>query len=515
MREPDPSQPSASLPAPGTGTAPAGRPGGGGMSGRTKTLVVFLCVFVGLLVVFRSVLFPFLMAIFVAYLVEPVVAWVSRGRRFGVKVGRGPVLLLMYAVVLLGGFLLVSCGVNRLGTNMRRALTDLKGELDRNAPAARFTLEKKLGRPVWIPDGVAVTLGMGPDARTFKTAFPAQIDEGLLETRILLEEVDPRPKSVPPHADLPLAIVDAAALALPEGAGVHAETDEAAKGLEVLTEKQLIAPVAAQIEKVTNEHFDPGILRAFIAEQSREHGADLGTRVLKWGQSTLFTIVGSTYQLILVLMLTAFIVIDRKRITGFFRTLPPAHLQGSYDRLMRYVDRGLAGVIRGQLLICVVNGLLTWVGLLIIGVPYATLLGLLAGIFSLIPVFGTIASSIPIVLVALATGGVHQGLLALGWIGLIHLLEANLFNPLIMGTNAEMHPVIIIFALLAGEHSFGVWGALLAVPTASIIQSCFKYYRHEIEGIPAEEAHGHGQWMRSLLAKLKGRPTTAAGKGPS
>jgi predicted PurR-regulated permease PerM len=191
---------------------------------------------------------------------------------------------------------------------------------------------------------------------------------------------------------------------------VHAVTDEAAKGLEVLTEKQVIAPVAAQLEKVTGDHFDPGILRDFIAEQSHEHGADLGTRLLKWGQGMVFTVVGSTYQLILVLMLTAVLVIDRKRITAFFRSLPPPHLRGSYDSLMSYVDRGLAGVIRGQLLICVVNGLLTWAGLLILGVPYATLLGLLAGVFSLIPVFGTIASSIPIVLVALATGGVHQGL---------------------------------------------------------------------------------------------------------
>lgn len=513
MREPDPSQPSASLPAPGPATPPP--PAGPRMSGRTVTLIVFLCIFVGLIVVFRSVLFPFLMAIFLAYLLEPAVAWVSRGRRFGIQVGRGPVLLLMYAVVLVGGFLLVSCGVNRIGTNVQRALTDLKGQLDRSAPAAKFTLERKVGKPVWIPGGSGLTLGTGADARTFKTAYPAQIDEGLLETRVLLEEVAPRPKSTPPGPDLGLTIVDPGQLALPEGTSVRAATDEAAKGLEMLTEQQVIAPIAAQIEKATGDHFDPGILRAFIAEQSREHGADLGTRLLKWGQGTLFTVVGSTYEFILVLMLTAFLVIDRRRITGFFRSLPPPHLRSHYDTLMGYVDRGLAGVIRGQLLICVVNGTLTWLGLLILGVPYATLLGLLAGVFSLIPVFGTIASSIPIVLVALATGGVHQGLLALAWIGLIHLLEANLFNPLIMGTNAEMHPVIIIFALLAGEHSFGVWGALLAVPTASIIQSCFKYYRHEIEGIPDEEAQGHGQWMRSVLAKLKGRRTSAAGKGPA
>ena len=64
---------------------------------------------------------------------------------------------------------------------------------------------------------------------------------------------------------------------------VHAVTDETAKGLEVLTEKQVIAPVAAQIEKVTGDHFDPGILRDFIAEQSHEHGADLGTRLLQLG----------------------------------------------------------------------------------------------------------------------------------------------------------------------------------------------------------------------------------------
>jgi predicted PurR-regulated permease PerM len=176
---------------------------------------------------------------------------------------------------------------------------------------------------------------------------------------------------------------------------------------------------------------------------------------------------------------------------------------------MGYVDRGLAGVIRGQLVICLVNGFLTWIGLKILGVPYSTLLAFVAGVFSLIPVFGTIASSIPIVLVALTAGGVHAAVMALAWICLIHLLEANIFNPLIMGTSAEMHPVVIIFALLAGEHAFGVWGALLAVPTASLIQSCFKYYRHEVLGIPPAEPHGHGAWMRKLLARRAAPPASA------
>ena len=72
-----------------------------------------------------------------------------------------------------------------------------------------------------------------------------------------------------------------------------------------------------------------------------------------------------------------------------------------------------------------------------------------------------------------------------------------------------------IFALLAGEHSFGVWGALLAVPTASIIQSSFKYYRHEILGIPHEAPHGHGNFVRSLLAKFRGRKSDPAKGNPA
>jgi predicted PurR-regulated permease PerM len=112
------------------------------------------------------------------------------------------------------------------------------------------------------------------------------------------------------------------------------------------------------------------------------------------------------------------------------------------------------------------------------------------------------------VLVA-ATDGLWTGGLALAWIGFIHLLEANLLNPLIMGSHAEMHPVIIVFALLAGEHSFGAWGALLAVPTMSILQSCFLFYRHEIEGIPREPAKPHG-WLGRLMGHRRAEQAAAA-----
>ena len=104
-----------------------------------------------------------------------------------------------------------------------------------------------------------------------------------------------------------------------------------------------------------------------------------------------------------------------------------------------------------------------------------------------------------------ATKGLDTAAFALAWILLIHVLEANLLNPVIMGSHARMHPVVIIFALLAGEHTFGIWGALLAVPTMSIIQSCFRFYLHEIEGMPGEVEHPHGEWTRRLWKRLKAR----------
>jgi predicted PurR-regulated permease PerM len=491
---------------------PAPAPPAGGGAGalwpraHTRALVVFLAVFLLLIVVFRHVLFPFLMAIYLAYLVEPVIGWATRGKTLGLRWKRAPVLIVMYVIVIGAMFMMVSCGVEKLSVSARRAASDLKVELDKSAPAAKVRLSKPVGKDVWVPAGTTLADAQG---RRWKTLFPAQVSEGLTEVRVLLE---PPPDSAGAQVATGsrMTVEDPAALRLPEDVTVDAAGDKRAEGLELGTERFVIDPVSRRLGAITGEPFNPDLLRTFIKEKSDEHGSRAGEKVLAWATRLPVTLGGSIYQVVLVLMLTAFIVIDRRNIASFFATLPPPHLRPGYAKLMAYVDRGLAGVIRGQLLICVVNGFLTWLGLWIYGIPYATLLAFIAGVFSLIPVFGTIASSIPIVIVALATGGWDSALFALAWITLIHLLEANVFNPLIMGSAAEMHPVIIVFSLLAGEHAFGVWGALLAVPTASLIQSGFKYYRHEILGIPHAEHHGHGRWMRKFLSTWKSRRATGA-----
>ena len=182
---------------------------------------------------------------------------------------------------------------------------------------------------------------------------------------------------------------------------------------------------------------------------------------------------------VITLMLAAFILINPGRVMNFVRGLMPLQYRGTYEELVRLLDVGLAGVIRGQLLICLVNGVLTYIGLMIFGIKYSFLLAVIAAAFSLVPIFGTIISSIPILLIALVSNedGLAFGppLLMLAWIAGIHLLEANIFNPKIIGDAAHMHPVVVIFALLTGEHMYGLTGALLAAPVASMLQTLFLF----------------------------------------
>jgi predicted PurR-regulated permease PerM len=129
------------------------------------------------------------------------------------------------------------------------------------------------------------------------------------------------------------------------------------------------------------------------------------------------------------------------------------------------------------MLICVVNGVLSAIGFWIFDLKYWPILAILAAVMSLVPIFGSILSSIPIVAIAL-TQSLGVAVEVLLWIVGIHQIEANLLNPKIIGDQAKIHPVLVVFSLLVGEHFFGLSGALLAVPVLSIAQSLFLHFRY-------------------------------------
>jgi predicted PurR-regulated permease PerM len=211
--------------------------------------------------------------------------------------------------------------------------------------------------------------------------------------------------------------------------------------------------------------------------------------VVRLGQSLIVGFIRGIFLFFFTLMIGAFILIDLEKVHGFLRSLFPANVRDDYDVIIAGIDRGLSGVIRGQLVICVINSLFTYVGLLTFGVKYKLILAMVAGLMSLIPIFGSILSSVPIVIVALVSGDegidIFRGVAMTLWIIGIHFIEANVLNPKIIGTAAKIHPVLVIFSLFLGEHAFGLVGALLAVPVLSAISVVFMYlYRKAWKDTP-------------------------------
>jgi predicted PurR-regulated permease PerM len=206
-----------------------------------------------------------------------------------------------------------------------------------------------------------------------------------------------------------------------------------------------------------------------------------GVTVLQTAQRVIAKLARGVLGFVLTMVVSAYLLITTERIFDFARSLYPVGRRNDFDDLVRRIDRGLSGVVRGQLIICGINAALSGIGFYTLGLKYWTFLTLLAGVMSVIPIFGSILSSVPAVMVAL-TQDFGLAVLVLAWIVGIHQLEAHVLNPKIMGDAARVHPVLVVFALIAGEHTAGLVGALLAVPVLSIIQTLFLFLRERFLG---------------------------------
>jgi predicted PurR-regulated permease PerM len=229
-------------------------------------------------------------------------------------------------------------------------------------------------------------------------------------------------------------------------------------------------------------------LAAQLADALRDLSSQARTQlgdVVALSRALLTGTFKTLFFVVLLFMLTAFMSMDGPRLVRWTESLVPVSWRGDMRRLIHGIDAGLSGVVRGQLTIMLVNGVLTFAGLLLLRLPFAFALSALATLLYVVPFFGTIISSVPIVLVALTAGGLGKGLLALGWILVIHALETYVFNPKIMGNATRIHPVLIVLALVIGERTSGIVGALLAVPVASVFVAIFRFLHRKLAELDA------------------------------
>jgi predicted PurR-regulated permease PerM len=396
--------------------------------GWTRARIVFLAIAAALVaaLVFltSAVLLPFVVALIIAFVFTPLVAFCERFR-----VPRALAILLIYAIFFGGLYLAVAAATPRLYVETRNFI--------REVPVLAHDLVARYGPRVerWIDTFRRPTKGAAQPARSPNT--PALV--------------------VTPRSD--------GSFAVEVGAGVDI--------VQVGANRWSVQPLPQQAPedfRVT-EVLASGVKQLFTYVGRNASG------LVRLGQAVVVSVSRFVFLLFMTLMLAGYLMLTREKIVGFFRSLGPPGSRTNFDRLLWRIDRGLSGVVRGQLLICLVNGLLSALGFWLFDLKYWPIMALIAGVASLIPIFGAILSSIPAVAIGL-TQGFWTGLWVLLWILGVHQIEANLLNPKIIGTAARIHPVLVVFSLVVGEHFFGLWGALLAVPTWSLLQSFFNHFRY-------------------------------------
>jgi predicted PurR-regulated permease PerM len=181
-------------------------------------------------------------------------------------------------------------------------------------------------------------------------------------------------------------------------------------------------------------------------------------------------LVGAVLDVVLVAVLSIYLLAGGARVSDWLRRNMPQQQQGNMKLLLDTLQRVVGGYIRGQLLLCGLIGLLVGVGMQIIGVPFALLLGVLAFVLEFIPVLGTLVSGAICVLLALTKGWVIA-LIVLVYFVVVHVIEGDVVGPRIVGKAIGLHPVVSLAALIAGAELFGITGALFASPVAGVLQA--------------------------------------------
>lgn len=190
--------------------------------------------------------------------------------------------------------------------------------------------------------------------------------------------------------------------------------------------------------------------------------------------------------IVLVPVVTFYLLRDWDELVARIRELLPRKIEPTVVRLGNEVDSVLGAFLRGQLLVMAALTSVYTLGLWIIGLDVAFLIGLVAGLVSFVPYLGFITG---ITLAGIAAYLQFQEWMPLLWVALVfgigQMLESMVFTPMLVGDKIGLHPVAVMFAVMAGGQLFGFAGVLLALPTAAVIMVLLR--------------EGHRRYMNSTL----------------
>jgi predicted PurR-regulated permease PerM len=172
-------------------------------------------------------------------------------------------------------------------------------------------------------------------------------------------------------------------------------------------------------------------------------------------------------QILLALLLSLFFLLEKPRLINFTKKFKQSKISFIYNEIEFFAQKFVATfgkVIEAQLIIAVVNCILTTISLWFLGFPHIGGLSILIFIMGLIPVAGVILSLIPLCIIAFSIGGMMKVLYMAIAIMIIHAIEAYILNPNLMSSKTNLPVFYTFFVLIFSEHFFGVWGLIIGIP---------------------------------------------------
>ncbi|SRR6266566_554284 len=192
------------------------------------------------------------------------------------------------------------------------------------------------------------------------------------------------------------------------------------------------------------------------------------------------SIASALLNILLTVVISIYFLVDGSQAIRWLRNNSPASQRGSISFFISALQHVVGGYVRGQFTLSLIIGVIVGVGLAILRMPYAVLLGVLSFITEFIPVLGTIFAGVTAVLLALTQGWL-EAILVLAYFVVVHIIEGYVLAPRLVGKSVGLRPVVSLMALTIGAELFGPWGAIFAAPAAGLIQAIavtfWTYYR--------------------------------------
>lgn len=239
---------------------------------------------------------------------------------------------------------------------------------------------------------------------------------------------------------------------------------------------------------------DKGLERIEVREQGQDFVDSLReadpqeytSRVIEFLEGAALSIFELLFSLVLIIVVAVYMLLDMGRLSAAVdRRFPPRPDSGS---LIPRIEKALAGYVRGQVLLSLIIGVSAGVGLWVLGTlgwaegmdQYALLFGAWVGAMELIPYLGPWLGAIPPVIYALIVDPVSAIWVTLLFLG-VHQIEGHIVVPNVMGSALRLHPLLVIFGLLAGGEIYGLAGIFVALPLLAVLRAIWEFVGERVQ----------------------------------